>query len=73
MPAVLPTDPTRCPLCGQRNVCAMEVERESGIKQPPCWCMNVDFDAALLARVPSADRNKACICAACAASTSATN
>jgi hypothetical protein len=32
-----------------------------------CWCTQVDFASELLARVPSAARGRACICAACAA------
>lgn len=60
-------DPVLCPLCGQANRCAMEVERESGIRQPPCWCTQASFSEELLARIPPASRNKACICAACAA------
>ena len=61
------TDPKRCPLCGQPNRCAMEIERETGVKQGPCWCVSVDFTPALLARVPAEPQNQACICAACAA------
>lgn len=58
-----------CPLCGGVNQCAMEIERESGVKQAaPCWCTEVKFDADLLARVPPEKRNLACICAACATS-----
>lgn len=60
-------DPSQCPLCGKQNLCAMEIERETGQKQPPCWCTTASFDAALLARIPSEKRNLACICAACAA------
>jgi hypothetical protein len=45
----------------------MEVERESGIAQPECWCMQADFSEAPLARVPAAQRRLACICARCAA------
>ncbi len=57
-----------CPICGQINQCAMEIEIETGIKQvEPCWCTRVKFDADLLARVPPAKRNLACICVACAA------
>lgn len=63
------TDPTRCPLCGQANACAMEMEKATGQKQPPCWCTQVDFSAELLARVPPESRRQACICAACATST----
>lgn len=59
-------DPRCCPLCGQANQCAMELERSTGVKQPPCWCTQARFDAALLARVPEQASGKACICAACA-------
>jgi Cysteine-rich CWC len=55
-----------CPLCGHINQCAMEIERETGVKQAPCWCTALTFDAALLARVPLAQRNLTCICAKCA-------
>lgn len=58
----------KCPLCGHINQCAMEIEREIGVKQAPCWCTAVKFDADLLARVPPEKRNLACICAACATS-----
>ena len=58
--------PTRCPLCGSPNACAMETARATGEPQPTCWCTQMDFSAELLARVPVADRNKACICAGCA-------
>lgn len=44
----------------------MERERETGEAQGPCWCTQVDFDAAVLARVPPAAQRLACICAACA-------
>ncbi len=60
-------DPSRCPLCGESNRCAMEIERETGQAQPACWCMQADFSEALLARVPAAQRRLACICARCAA------
>jgi hypothetical protein len=64
---IRPVDPSRCPLCGQPNRCAMEVQRATGVPQPPCWCTEVSFDAALLARVPAEAQRRACICAACAA------
>jgi hypothetical protein len=48
----------------------MEIERETGVKQPPCWCTAVKFDEKLLARVPAEKSNLACICAACAKSES---
>lgn len=59
-------DPGRCPLCGQANLCAMEVERATGQPQPPCWCTQVDFNRAALDRIPQEARRKACICRACA-------
>lgn len=60
-------DPSRCPLCGQPNRCAMEIERETGAPQGACWCTQLDFGADLIARVPAEARERACICAACAA------
>ncbi|NCN72008.1 MAG: cysteine-rich CWC family protein [Betaproteobacteria bacterium] len=60
-------DARNCPLCGQPNQCAMEVERATGIKQPPCWCTQVSFTPELLEQIPQAKRHKACVCAACAA------
>ncbi|MDO8457369.1 MAG: cysteine-rich CWC family protein [Burkholderiaceae bacterium] len=61
---------TRCPLCGNANQCAMEIECITGLEQPPCWCTTVRFEADLLAKIPAAQRNLACICAACARQTS---
>jgi hypothetical protein len=66
MPAPALLDAMLCPLCGQPNRCAMEVERETGTRQPPCWCTQVDFSADLLAAVPDDARRRACICEACA-------
>ncbi|MGJ7525926.1 cysteine-rich CWC family protein [Variovorax sp. GB1P17] len=62
-------DTTRCPLCGELNRCAMEIERETGQAQPPCWCMQADFSNAPLTNLPEAMRGLACICARCAAGT----
>jgi hypothetical protein len=53
-------------LCGQPNLCAMELERATGEPQPPCWCTRVEFPAELLAQVPPQSRRLSCICAACA-------
>lgn len=66
-PTTAPPDPSRCPLCGGDNRCAMEIERETGVPQPPCWCTGQTFSPALLARLPAAAEGKACICAACVA------
>ena len=64
--------PEVCPLCAQPNQCAMEIECATGQKQPPCWCTQARFSAELLARIPEAARNQACICAACARASAAT-
>ena len=66
MQVALPADPGHCPLCGQPNECAMEIERATGVKHPPCWCSQVTFEASLLSRLPEHARGKACICPACA-------
>jgi hypothetical protein len=66
MQVALPVDPNQCPLCGQENQCAMEVERATGVKQAPCWCNQARFEASLLSRIPEHARGKACLCAACA-------
>jgi hypothetical protein len=60
-------DPRLCPLCGASNRCAMEIARDTGVPQPPCWCTQADFTAELLAGVPTEAQGAACICAACAA------
>lgn len=60
-------DPCRCPLCGQSNQCANEVQRETGVSQDPCWCTTAVFAPALLARIPDDARRLACVCARCAA------
>ncbi|BCO26289.1 hypothetical protein MIZ03_1169 [Rhodoferax lithotrophicus] len=43
----------------------MEMERATGVQQPPCWCTQATFSAALLSQISEATRNKACICADC--------
>jgi hypothetical protein len=65
MQVALPADPNLCPLCGQANECAMEIERTTGVLQPPCWCSQVKFEAALLSRIPEHVRGKSCVCPAC--------
>ena len=60
-------DPTRCPLCGLTNQCAMELERATGQPQPPCWCTQATISRETLAAIPEASRGLACICPACAA------
>ncbi|MDP1685425.1 cysteine-rich CWC family protein [Hydrogenophaga sp.] len=65
-PSPIPIDPTRCPLCGQDNRCAMEIERTTGVKQGPCWCVGARFSPELLQRVPAESAGQACVCARCA-------
>lgn len=62
-------NPQNCPLCGQPNQCAMEVQAATGIQQPPCWCTQAQFSADLLNKIPEAARGVACLCAACAKAT----
>lgn len=59
-------DPTRCPICGGSNGCAMERERQTGHAQPPCWCTRVHFRPEALDSLPLDARGLACICARCA-------
>jgi len=58
-------DPSRCPLCGGANACAMAVGRPG----EACWCgcAKVTVTAAMLERVPADKRGVACLCAACIA------
>lgn len=59
-------DKSLCPLCEHANRCAIEIEKATGVKQPACWCVGMDFSADLLARVPITAQCQSCICAACA-------
>lgn len=61
-PALAPIDAPLCPLCGQPNACAAVA---AGRFDVPCWCQSVSIPAHVLARVPEAERGRACICAAC--------
>jgi Cysteine-rich CWC len=64
-------DQSLCPLCGNPNHCAMEIEKETGINQAACWCVGMDFSADLLEQIPASAQGQACICAACAAKSKA--
>ncbi|MEH6472579.1 MAG: cysteine-rich CWC family protein [Halopseudomonas sp.] len=59
-------DPSLCPLCGQNNAC-LNVSCGGG-PENNCWCNDtaVTFPAELCAKVPEANRRKACICRNCA-------
>ena len=54
-----------CPLCGGANACAPAA---CGRLDVDCWCRRERFGPELLARVPTAERGRACICPACVAS-----
>lgn len=54
-------DSSHCPLCGQANQCAIA----AGQPAESCWCMRADISRQVLARIPEAQRGKACICPAC--------
>ncbi len=58
-------DASKCPICGEFNLCAMEIARATGKPQEPCWCVSAKFTAEVLSKVPEKSRNKACICSKC--------
>ncbi|MEM9418374.1 MAG: cysteine-rich CWC family protein [Planctomycetota bacterium] len=53
--------PSRCPLCGGFNRCAIA----QGQAPKACWCMSVTVPASLLEQLPSGTAGKSCICGAC--------
>ena len=57
-------NPSLCPLCGEANECQL---CSPAAYKGPCWCAQVEVPAELLAQVPEALRNRACICAGCVA------
>ncbi|RYF01427.1 MAG: hypothetical protein EOO32_04045 [Comamonadaceae bacterium] len=58
-----PIDPTRCPLCGRGNQCAIE----AGAPASECWCMAAPIPPEALAALAPAQRGQACLCPGCAA------
>jgi len=55
-------DPASCPLCGGPNNCRLCT---TDAYKGPCWCMQVEIPGELLARLPEALRNRACLCRSC--------
>lgn len=51
-----------CPVCGGPNECA---PARSGDFGTPCWCTNVAANPDVLASLPVAARNRACLCRRC--------
>ncbi|MCY7318135.1 MAG: cysteine-rich CWC family protein [Ramlibacter sp.] len=59
-------DRSVCPVCGEPNLCALEIQRATGLQPQACWCTHVDFSRDLLARIPQEQQGLSCICARCA-------
>jgi len=57
--------PENCPLCGNNNYCG---NLSSVDNSKACWCTDIKmtFPDSLLNQVPDPDKNRACICKACA-------
>lgn len=53
-------DPSRCPVCGAPNRCALV---EGGGR---CWCSEVSIPRDALEKIPLEARGVACLCRACA-------
>ena len=53
----------RCPLCGGPNDCAPAA---CGRFDTDCWCSRAAVSPDALARVPEAERGRACLCPRCA-------
>lgn len=51
-----------CPLCGGPNACQ---QCTVAVSKGPCWCTLVKIPEELLARVPAAAKNQACLCRDC--------
>ena len=52
-----------CPLCGASNKCAAALTKRLDVD---CWCSKLVIATSTLARVPDAERNRSCLCPACA-------
>ncbi|RLS53594.1 MAG: hypothetical protein DWH91_14060 [Planctomycetota bacterium] len=57
-----PLNEPHCPLCGQRNECAVVA---CGSLAAPCWCRSLVISGEILAQVPEDRRGKACLCQEC--------
>ena len=58
----MPDRDTSCPLCAGPNDCAMANHRAV----TECWCVRTPILPAVLARIPAAKVNSACVCKQCA-------
>lgn len=59
--SVLPVDPSKCPLCGKPNHCAMAADPAA----KDCWCGEKKFPRELLEQIPEEAVRKVCICQEC--------
>ncbi|KJK07118.1 MULTISPECIES: cysteine-rich CWC family protein [Pseudomonas] len=56
-------DPQCCPACGASNRCSLADPRTAA---QACWCYSVSIAPEVLETLPAEQRNKACLCPACA-------
>lgn len=56
-------DAQRCPLCGSDNQCG---QADPARRDQPCWCFAARIEPAALERLTPGQRNRACLCRACA-------
>jgi hypothetical protein len=55
-------DATKCPLCGEANMCAVA----GGRAPESCWCMTASIAPEVVAKIPPQARGRVCICPRCA-------
>ncbi len=55
----------RCPLCGGDNACAVAAASGDPEAVQRCWCLDAEFDAGTLARVPAEFAQRTCVCRRC--------
>ena len=55
-------DTEHCPLCGKANQCVIA----AGCNDASCWCFDTQIDPSALQRLTPEQRNRACLCPACA-------
>ena len=51
-------DPTRCPICHELNICAMEKAKAICSELERCWCVDAVFTPAVLDQVPDSAKGK---------------
>jgi hypothetical protein len=56
-------DPSKCPICGQPNQCALS---NPATATQQCWCFTAEIAPEARARISDDALNKACICQHCA-------